>query len=134
MQVTELMTNAVLTIRADTPLEQAATEMRLGHVRHLPVVDLDGRVLGVLSSFDVMRALAQGNGRTQVRDVMSTQVVTVRDDTSASAAARQMRELKIGSLPVVDADGRLAGIITETDFLEVAELALAGKPLRRRHG
>lgn len=134
MQVTELMTNAVLTIRSDTPLEQAATEMRLGHVRHLPVVDLEGRVLGVLSSFDVMRALAQGNGRAHVRDVMSTQVVTVRDDTSASEAARQMREQKIGSLPVVDSDGRLTGIITETDFLEVAELALAGKPLRRRHG
>lgn len=134
MQVTELMTNAVLTIRSDAPLEQAATEMRLGHVRHLPVVDLEGRVVGVLSSFDVMRALAQGNARAQVRDVMSKQVVSVRDESAASDAARQMRELKIGSLPVVDADGRLLGIVTETDFLEVAELALAGKPLRRRHG
>lgn len=134
MQVTELMTNAVLTIRTDAPLEQAATEMRLGHVRHLPVVDLEGRVVGVLSSFDVMRALAQGNRLAQVRDVMSKQVVTVRDDSTASEAARQMRELKIGSLPVVDADGRLLGIVTETDFLEIAELALAGKPLRRRHG
>lgn len=134
MQVTELMTNAVLTIRTDAPLEQAATEMRLGHVRHLPVVDLEGRVVGVLSSFDVMRALAQGNRHAQVRDVMSKQVVTVRDDSTASEAARQMRELKIGSLPVVDADGRLLGIVTETDFLEIAELALAGKPLRRRHG
>jgi CBS domain-containing protein len=134
MQVTELMTNAVLTIRTDAPLEQAATEMRLGHVRHLPVVDLEGRVVGVLSSFDVMRALAQGNRLAQVRDVMSKQVVTVRDDSTASEAARQMRELKIGSLPVVDADGRLLGIVTETDFLEIAELALAGKPLRRRQG
>lgn len=133
MLVTELMTNAVLTIRADSPVEQAATELRLGHVRHLPVVDLEGVVLGVLSSFDVMRALAQGNARAHVSDVMSHPVVTVGEETRAADAAKLMRERKIGSLPVVDATGRLVGIVTETDFLEVAEQALGGKPLGRRH-
>lgn len=128
IRVSEVMTNDVLTISPDAPLEQAAAEMRLGRVRHLPVVDPRGRLVGLLSSFDVMKGLATRRG-AQVVDAMSLTVHSVREDAPAAEAAKRMRTKKVGSLPVVDARGALVGLVTETDFLRVAERALSGKPL-----
>jgi CBS domain-containing protein len=130
MLVSELMSNDVLTISAEAPLLQAEAEMRLARIRHLPVVDSKGRLTGLLSSHDLARALVKAPGK-QVVDAMSVRVVSVLEDSPASEAARLMRQKKLGSLAVVDAKGRLVGLLTETDFLEVAERALAGKPLRR---
>jgi CBS domain-containing protein len=104
--------------------------MRLARIRHLPVVDAKGRLTGLLSSHDLARALTKTPGK-QVVDAMSVRVVSVQEDAPAFQAARVMRQKKLGSLPVVDAKGRLVGLLTESDFLEVAERALSGKPLRR---
>ena len=117
--VSEVMANDVLTITPDAPLEQAAAEMRLGRVRHLPVVDPKGKLVGMLSSFDVMKGLATKRG-AQVVDVMSLRLFSVRDDDAATAAAKLMRTKKIGSLPVLDEKGRLVGLGTESDFLAIA--------------
>jgi CBS domain-containing protein len=131
MFVSELMSNDVLTISPDAPLQQAESEMRLGRVRHLPVVDAKGKLTGMLSTLDLARALMKAPGQ-HVKDTMSVRLVTVREDAEAADAAAVMRQKKLGSLPVVDAKGRLVGLVTEADFLEIAELALRGKPLRRR--
>ncbi len=131
MLVSELMSNDVLTIAADAPLSQAATEMRLGRVRHLPVVDAKGKLVGLLSHHDVMKTLLRGKG-TQVADGMSVRLVTVREDSKAADAAKLMRSRKVGSLPVIDGKGHLVGLVTEADFVDVAEQALRGKPLGRR--
>jgi CBS domain-containing protein len=131
MLVSELMSNDVLTISSQAPLLQAESEMRLGRVRHLPVVDAKARLVGILSSFDLAKALVRAPGGL-VSEAMSTRLVTIREDALAADAARVMRQKKLGSLPVVDAKGRLVGLVTETDFLQTAELALRGKPLRRR--
>ncbi|MDX2011202.1 MAG: CBS domain-containing protein [Myxococcaceae bacterium] len=128
--VSELMSYDVLTISAEAPLLQAEAEMRLGRIRHLPVLDAKGRLTGLLSTHDLAKALAKTPGN-RVVDVMSVRVVSVREDVPAAEAARLMRQKKIGSLPVLDAKGRLVGVLTESDFLEVAERALSGKPLRR---
>ncbi len=131
MLVSELMSNDVLTIAADAPLSQASAEMRLGRVRHLPVVDGKGTLVGLLSHFDVMKTLLRGKG-TQVADAMSVRLVTLREDALAADAAKLMRSRKVGSMPVIDAKGRLVGLLTEADFVDVAEQALRGKPLGRR--
>jgi CBS domain-containing protein len=131
MLVSELMSNDVLTISSQAPLLQAESEMRLGRVRHLPVVDAKARLVGILSSFDLAKALVRAPGGL-VSEAMSKRLVTIREDALAADAARVMRQKKLGSLPVVDAKGRLVGLVTETDFLQTAELALRGKPLRRR--
>jgi CBS domain-containing protein len=131
MLVSELMSNDVLTIREDAPLEQAAAEMRLGRVRHLPVVDKNGLLVGLVSQLDVMKTLVRAKGST-VFDGMSGAPVTIREDAQAADAAKLMRSKKVGSLPVVDAKGHLVGLLTEADFVAVAERALRGKPLGRR--
>jgi CBS domain-containing membrane protein len=131
MLVSELMSNDVLSISSQAPLLQAESEMRLGRVRHLPVVDAKAKLVGVLSAFDLATALARAPGGL-VSEAMSARLLTIREDALAADAARVMRQKKLGSLPVVDAKGRLVGVVTEADFLQLAELALLGKPLRRR--
>jgi CBS domain-containing protein len=101
----------------------------LGRVRHLPVLDDDEqRLVGIVTQRDLFRdalAHALGYGKPAqrkildtlaVKDVMATEVVTIRSDASLVYAARVLTERKIGCLPVVD-DGRLVGILTEGDFV-----------------
>jgi CBS domain-containing protein len=105
--------------------------MRLGRIRHLPVLDDEEQLVGILSQRDMFRsALARvlgygEHGRRKVLDmlavkeVMATDVVTTSPDTPVAEAARVMLERKIGALPVME-NGKLVGIITESDFVTLA--------------
>ncbi len=130
------MTADPTTLKRNDKLTLADDIMRLGRVRHLPVLDDDGQLLvGIVTQRDLFRdALAQalGYGRDAqrkildtlaVKDVMATEVVTIRPDASLAYAARLLTERKIGCLPVVE-NGRLVGILTEGDF--VALIARGG--------
>ncbi|MBX7096866.1 MAG: CBS domain-containing protein [Myxococcaceae bacterium] len=127
------MSSAVITLRENASVGRAFAEMKLARIRHFPVVNATGEVVGMVSSRDVAKALAvPGRGRaTPVRLLMSTDVQTVFEEAPAHLAPKLMREKKIGALPVVDREGALVGIITETDFLRVAEQALKGQSIRR---
>ena len=122
-RVRDLMTCGVVTIAPDAPLAAALGAMREREVRHLPVVDPDGRLAGIVTDRDLRQAvlarfhaLRDAGGDLLVQDVMTCGVVTVEPDTSLTHAARLMCERRIGSLPVVE-QGRLAGIVTERDLL-----------------
>jgi CBS domain-containing protein len=105
--------------------------MRAERIRHLPVLDDDGSLCGILSQRDMFRgALAQalGYGTTaqqkvltmlRVKEVMTTDVITTRPEMALAEAAKTMLERKIGCLPVMDG-GRLVGILTESDFVALA--------------
>ena len=128
MQVRDLMSSEVVTLGRDEPLDIADRIMSLGRIRHMPVVDADGRLCGVVSQRDLFRgalAKALGYGQTAqqklhsmllVKEVMSTSVVTIGPHEPIANAARSMIENKIGCLPVVDGE-KLVGILTETDFV-----------------
>jgi len=133
MLTSELMSNDVLTTRETTPLQQVATEMKLGRVRHMPVVNDAGRLVGVVTRTDVAKAAGKDGSADGwlVREVMSREVVSVKPQTDAAEAARLLRTHKIGCLPVVEGDDRVVGLLTDSDFLEVAARALEGRPLRR---
>jgi len=131
MLVRDLMTPEVVTLEADESLLLADDVMRLARIRHLPVVDR-GRLVGLVSHRDMLRASVSslaGLSRTEeasikgaipVREVMKREVRTVRPDDTARAACELILEWKLGCLPVVDGDGRLVGILTEADFVELA--------------
>ena len=129
LKVRDLMTADPTTLKRNDKLTLAEDIMRLGRVRHLPVLDDDGKTLvGIVTQRDLFRdALAQALGYGKdaqrklldslaVNDVMTSEVVTVRPDASLVYAARVLTERKIGCLPVVE-DGRLVGILTEGDFV-----------------
>ena len=128
--VKDVMTFKVMTLKMNQQLSLADDVMNLSRIRHLPVLDDDGeRLVGIVSQRDLFRgALAQAVGYTQrarrklldklkIKDVMSANIVTTTPETPLAEAAKVLIERKIGCLPVVAADGRLAGILTEADFV-----------------
>jgi CBS domain-containing protein len=122
------MSRDPVTVTADTSLRRATELMQSKGVHHLPVVDPNGRLVGILTDRDVkhavfLPALAEHLGWDQrrykalrVREVMTWSVVTTTPDTSLAQAAAIMFQRRIGSLPVLQ-DGRVVGILTETDVL-----------------
>jgi acetoin utilization protein AcuB len=132
MRVADRMTRSVAVIRADALVHEAVEVMRTRKVRHLPVLDREGRLIGIVTDRDLRQvifdpsiqeragSLAETLGALRVRDVMTWGVITVRPGTGIREAARLMREQRIGALPVVEGD-RVVGILTETDVLKAFE-------------
>ena len=131
MHVRDHMTAKVFTIRMDKKLLAVEEIMGWAHIRHVPVVDEKGKLVGLLSQRDVLRSTLSDLASTQVdrrnqmghvtlAQVMRREVLTIGPDEPIQQAARLMRQHKYGCLPVVEA-GRLAGIITEHDLLAVVE-------------
>jgi acetoin utilization protein AcuB len=116
MNVRSSMTPNPQTIGPTDMLAVAEEKMRRGRFRRLPVVDATGALVGIVTDGD----LRQHHGRlpsTPVSTAMGTPAIMVNPDAAIDTAASIMLERKIGALPVVGDDGRLVGIITETDLL-----------------
>ena len=133
MKIAQLMTRDVITIPRDAYSSRAELEMKLSQVRHLLVIDRDHRVVGVVSQRDLVRTSDRARrSQLMMDEVMHSVPVTVRPDTDAAEAAALLINKKIGCLPVVDALDHLVGIVTETDFVNIAFQALSGLPLHER--
>jgi acetoin utilization protein AcuB len=143
-RVADCMNRGVATIHSDTLARGAAEMMRTRRVRHLPVVDRGGRLVGIVTDRDLRQVvfdpalqaraggLADALKAVTVRDVMTWAVITVRPDTPLREAARIMREQKVGALPVVQS-GKVVGILSEVDVLDAFARALGNgfaKPYR----
>jgi CBS domain-containing protein len=127
MNVRDLMQHEVVTLEVTDTLDLADDIMRLGRIRHLPIVS-HGTVVGILSQRDLFRAAASSLlqferraaqdwlARIPVAAVMTPTVVEVAPDASIRTAVRLMLERKIGCLPVVE-HGQLLGLLSETDCL-----------------
>lgn len=128
--VSDLMTKEVVTIDANEPLSLADGVMQLGRIRHMPVVDEDRNLVGIISQRDLFRgALAQtlGLGRhaqdhlldsLRAKEVMRSDVRTIEPNASIEDAAEIMLKHKIGCLVVVEAQ-EIVGILTESDFVKL---------------
>lgn len=121
--VAEIMTGRVVAAKPDASLKNLVRAMRSLQVGCLPVIDDDGRVLGVVSEDDLFDVLAGRRSRRRsgyrARDLMSAPAVTVnRQDSLAEAATKAVRTV-VHRLPVVDDDGRLIGLVSRTDLLQV---------------
>jgi CBS domain-containing membrane protein len=131
MLVRDVMTPNVVTLKHNDSLRSADDLMKTGRIRHLPVLDDDGKLAGILSQRDVfhsglLRALGYGShAKAQalasllVKEAMHTDVRTIRPDAPLADAASALLEHRIGCLVVVQGD-RVAGILTESDFVKLA--------------
>jgi CBS domain-containing protein len=118
MQVKDVMTKGVEVIRPNDMLQQAARMMKILDIGSLPVCDGD-KVVGMLTDRDItIRATAEGLDPTQtrVRDVMSTDVVTVLEDQDIKEAAELMQSKQIRRVLVLNLDKRLVGMLSLGDL------------------
>ena len=121
--VEQFMTVDLFTVRPDDVLDLAASLMHWRHVRHVPVEDDAGCLIGIVSHRDLIELLASGkfgvSKAIPIRSIMKTSLITVTPGTSALDALNLMRERNIGCLPVVKGD-QLVGLVTAYDFLTVS--------------
>lgn len=130
MLVSRAMSRNLVTTTPDTPVAEAQSLMRRQKIHHLPVVEPSGKLVGIVTEKDLIYAspspatslsMYEINyllAKLRVSKVMTREVITVTDDTPLEQAARIMSDHDIGCLPVVT-DGKLLGIVTESDIFRV---------------
>jgi CBS domain-containing protein/gamma-glutamyl:cysteine ligase YbdK (ATP-grasp superfamily) len=126
--VAHLMSTDLFTVRPDDLVDLAASVMEWRHIRHVPVEDDDGRLVGLISHRDLLRLLAQGMlsrsaKEVTVKEIMIRNLMTIAPETPTLEALTIMRQRKIGCLPVVEND-RLIGIVTAYDFLSLSAVII----------
>lgn len=145
IRVRDVMKTNVATVHASHSMPLVASIMELERIRHVPVIDDEQRVVGLVTHRDLLaaqvraRAEATTDGPVSldlavpVSRVMRTEVWTIQSSALAVSAARLLRDHRFGCLPVVD-DGKLVGLVTESDLLalvtEGLELSSPPRPLK----
>lgn len=118
-----MMTPDPICVAPDTPVAEVWRTMSERRFRHMPVVDEDGRLIGMVSRRDLTVAPAGPTGAEAehpVSKLMRTELDTVGLACCAAQAARHMLRSKRSCLPVVDAEHKIIGILTEADYLRLA--------------
>lgn len=130
MFVRDRMTPDPVTIIPDTSFQEALKLMRENRFRRLPVVNPMGQLVGIVSERDLLYASPSPASslnvwemnyllmRLMIGEIMTKRVIAASPDMPIAEAARLMVEHKIGGLPVVDTDGTVIGVITETDIFK----------------
>lgn len=130
MYVKDHMTKSPVTITPDTSVSKALDLMSKGHFHRVPVVDENGTLKGLITEGVVTEASGQNTtslsifelnyllSRTTVKEIMIKDVKTISEDQYVEDAAKEMLQSEINVLPVVDADNKVIGIITEKDIFK----------------
>ncbi len=131
MLVQEWMTKDVLTIAPETSMMKASRLMKDKKVRRLPVVDENGRIVGIVTDRDIkdaspskattldMHELYYLLSELKVKDIMTRNPVCAQKTDSVEGVALMMTEKRFGGMPVVDEENRVCGIITDSDIFKV---------------
>ncbi len=136
--VADLMTIDPVVVSTDATIEEAEQLLRHHHISGLPVVDLAGRLVGVLSQTDLLY-LAVPSVRVLIRhhqsgirvgEVMSSPPVTIDLNATVVEAARRMRDGSLHRLVAVDEHGRPTGVISAMDFVALAAESELARPYR----
>jgi CBS domain-containing protein len=144
----EIMTRDVAWVRVDTPLAEVAALMAQRGVSGVPVLDGSDRVVGVISEKDFLRSMSGGEitsfmglvaarlgeggcqgqslGGRQAADLMSAPAVTIAEDTPALEIIKLFQEKSINRAPVLDGQGRLSGLVSRGDLLNLTPCQAGG--------
>ncbi|MGA9537360.1 MAG: CBS domain-containing protein [Desulfobacterales bacterium] len=130
MFVSRSMTQKVITTNPEASVFDAYEKMSHNRIRHLPVIDADGRLIGIVTDRDIRSALPYGKlkgpaltAKTEkvkdlkVKDIMTTEPKTIGPHHTIQDALVLIQELRVGALPVVDKEGKLKGILSVRDLL-----------------
>src|SRR5205085_9834420 len=130
------MTTDIFTVRPDDPIELVADLMSWERIRHVPVEDERGRLVGLVSYRAVLRYLTgltkyppqPGSSANAVSEIMKRELITVPPETPTLEAIALMKKFRIGCLPVLQ-EGHIVAMVTEEDFV-----AIAGEVLQEEEG
>lgn len=128
-EVRSLMTKKIITAKVNTPIQAAYEDMKEHGIRHLPVVDMSGKLVGIISDRDMLRAAnirmineieqeMTFNPHHTVEDFMSWPVQTVSEKTSVEDLAKMMIDQKVSAFVVNGPNQYIKGIITTDDLLQ----------------
>ncbi len=132
MKVKDIMSKKVYYFGPDKTLDLIKETIEKAHVRHVPVIDKNQKLLGLITHRDILRmAFSEFGGIDKnkqnefdrvvtAKEVMRTKVITTTAQTDLREVARVMIDHKIGCLPVLE-DEKVVGLITEADFLKLAD-------------
>jgi acetoin utilization protein AcuB len=130
MFVRDRMSAKPVTVTPDTPFQDALKLMQEHKFRRLPVVDKNGKLVGIVSERDLLYAspspatslsvweLNYLLSKLKIEEIMTTDVISITPDTPIEDAARVIADNKIGGMPVVDEKEHVVGVITETDLFK----------------
>jgi CBS-domain-containing membrane protein len=131
----DIMTTNVVTLDESEQLDQLGEALKSFRFRHMPVVQGD-RLVGMTTQRDLLRISASSliphrsqqdaflQQRFRVRDIMTEEVQSARPDTPLTELAERMRSGNLGCVPIVDSQQRVVGIVTEADFVKLAQTLL----------
>ncbi len=113
----EIMTSSVQTAKKEMTLQAVARLMSEGDMGVMPIVE-EGKLVGIVTDRDiVVRAIAEGKGvSTEIGDVMTTEIFSVKPDDFVFEAIRLMGDKQVRRIPVINEAGELAGIIAMADI------------------
>lgn len=130
MFVHQSMTAKVITIGKEASLLEAKELMRDSHIRHLPVIDADQKIIGIITDRDIRGAMPLENvklpdfckklevaAQLKVGDIMTPDPITIGPHDTIEDALLMFQQKKVGAFPVIDAEGHLRGIISVRDIL-----------------
>jgi len=112
----EIMGRQVISIAQEEPIRTAAQKLLKGETNHLPVVNAEGVLVGIVTTYDISKAVVNPAKGPLVKDIMRKKVITTTADEPVDVAVRKLEKYNISALPVVDREYRVVGMLTAMDL------------------
>ena len=111
-RVMDIMDRHIVSVGENEEIRTAAQKLLKGETNHLPVLGSDGRLVGIVTTFDVSKAVANPGKASTVGDIMKKKVVTTTTEEAVDIAVRKLEQNNISALPVLDQDRHVIGMLT----------------------
>ncbi len=120
LKAEQFMQDVVSYYHAEDTGEKLAGTMSEGGFGSVPILATDGKVIGIVSEFDLLKAISEGKDLAKLTagEIMTKNPITVTLETPAMDIIRLLQEKHLIRVPVVDAEGKLAGVVARRDILE----------------
>ena len=115
-RVLQIMQRRVATIGEEEPIREAAAKLLRGETNHLPVVNGEGVLVGIVTTYDISKAVVNPGKGNFVKDIMKRKVITTSPEEPVDIAIRKLEKYNISALPVVDRKMHVVGILTAMDL------------------
>jgi CBS domain-containing protein len=111
-RVLDIMDRKVTAIGQDEEIRTAAQKLLKGETNHLPVIGVTGKLVGIVTTYDISKAVVNPGKASIVRDIMKKKVITTTPDEAVDIAVRKLEQHNISALPVIDREERVIGMLT----------------------